>query len=170
MSHILRVADKFAFANKLAVVPASSAPLKGFIETAGFQVIANDDPSAGLSLSLQLGIAASGDAVAVLVLLADMPLITESHLDRLLKAYDPVVGCVASSLQGVGQPPALIGRKHFKGLASLNGDQGARDLIRNGQLIETEADLLTDIDEPETLERLNLAKNAMPYGTEGVGQ
>ena len=31
VGHILRVADKFTFANKLAVVPASSAPLKGFI-------------------------------------------------------------------------------------------------------------------------------------------
>ncbi|WBH17708.1 nucleotidyltransferase family protein [Sphingomonas radiodurans] len=120
----------------------------------GYAVVTNDDPVGDMASSLRLGIAAAGDAAAVLVMLADMPRVTAAHVGQMLEAADGPDAIVASSDGGVPRPPALFGRAWFATLATITGDHGARDLIRSGKQVAAQPGELVDIDTPEDLQRL----------------
>lgn len=122
----------------------------------GFQVVRNDDPIGDMASSVRLGVAYAQEhgASAVLLALADMPRVTAAHVHRLLDAADSDDAVVASSDGISPKPPALFARAHFDTLLALTGDQGARDLIRAGRHVVTNAAELIDVDTPEELERL----------------
>lgn len=122
----------------------------------GFRVVTNDDPVGDMASSVRLGVAcaAAESATAVLLALADMPRVTASHVYRLLDAADSADAVVASSDGHSPKPPAVFARPHFDTLQALSGDQGARDLIRAGRHVVTNAAELIDVDTPEELERL----------------
>lgn len=122
----------------------------------GFRVVTNDDPVGDMASSVRLGVAcaAAESAAAVLLALADMPRVTASHVYRLLDAADSANAVVASSDGHSPKPPAVFARPHFDTLQALSGDQGARDLIRAGRHVVTNAAELIDVDTAEELERL----------------
>jgi molybdenum cofactor cytidylyltransferase len=122
----------------------------------GFTVIGNDDPVGDMASSVRLGVACAEalGAKSVLLALADMPRVTASHIYRLLDAADSADAVVASSDGRSPKPPALFARAHFDTLRALSGDQGARDLIRAGRHVVTNAAELIDVDTPEELEQL----------------
>ena len=125
-------------------------------ESRGYSLIHNDDPAIGLSRSVKLGVQHARDdgAEAVLIALADMPRVTASHVYHLLEAADRPDAVVASS-DGVNPcPPAVFGAGRFEFLLNLDGDAGARDLVRAGKHVVTSPAELIDIDTPEDLERL----------------
>jgi len=93
-------------------------------------------------------------AAAVLIALADMPRVTAAHVYRMLDAADSADAVVASSDGEKPSPPALFGRGRFDFLLTLDGDAGARDLVKAGRHVVTAPAELIDIDTPEDLERL----------------
>ena len=113
----------------------------------------------GLSASLKAGIAAvPPEAGAAVVCLGDMPLVAGRVLDRLIAAYDPDEGrtIVAPTHGGRIGNPVLWGRAHFADILALQGDAGARGLLRRHaeQVAEVEmADdaVLRDFDTVESL-------------------
>ena len=117
----------------------------------GFEIIPNEQPEAGQSRSLRLGVEAAERAgvEAVLIALADMPFVSPDHYRRLLAAHDRMT---ASALGGTPMPPALFDRAFFPQLKSLSGDSGARSLLGGAVLIEASADELRDVDTPTDLE------------------
>ena len=125
-------------------------------ESHGYRVIHNPEPKIGMSRSVKLGVecARKDGAEAVLIALADMPRVTAAHVYRLLDAADSADAVVASS-DGVNPcPPAVFGAGQFDFLLNLEGDAGARDLVRAGKHVVTSPAELIDIDTPEDLERL----------------
>lgn len=120
------------------------------------------DYQTGLAASLRAGIAAlPPDARAVLVVLADMPLVTPGMVARLLDAYDPDEGrlIVAPTHGGDLGNPVLWDRRFFPEILALTGDRGARLLLdRHAEHVTTvpmEDDaVLRDIDTPEQLAAL----------------
>jgi molybdenum cofactor cytidylyltransferase len=125
-------------------------------ESRGYRVIHNPQPKIGMSRSVKLGVecARKDGAEAVLIALADMPRVTAAHVYRLLDAADSADAVVASS-NGVNPcPPAVFGAGQFDFLLNLEGDAGARDLVRAGKHVVTSPAELIDIDTPEDLERL----------------
>ena len=122
----------------------------------GYRVIHNDEPMIGMSRSVKLGVecAKSDGAEAVLIALADMPRVTAAHVYRLLDAADSRDAVVASS-DGVNPcPPAIFAAGRFDSLLTLEGDAGARDLVRAGRHVVSSPAELIDIDTPEDLARL----------------
>lgn len=112
----------------------------------------------GMAASLRRGLAALPEATdAVIVALADMPDITPEHFNRLIAAFSPADGReICRALAEDGQPghPVLFGSRFFESLAALQGDTGARELIRS--MPEFVADIPTpgqgaaiDLDTPE---------------------
>ena len=121
-----------------------------------FRVVANDAPDKGLSHSLCLGIdcARANGAQAVLIALADMPRVTAAHIYRLFDSSTDENTVVASSDGVSPKPPALFGRARFDALMRMEGDTGARDLVKGGRHVVTAPAELIDIDTPEELEQL----------------
>lgn len=125
---------------------------------AGF-VVVNDDYHRGLSGSIARGVrACAKDADAILLHLADQPLVTTVHLQALVDAWsggdDEIVATAFDDTQG---PPVLFPRGAFDDLQVLTGDNGARALLRdsrfNVRTVRFEPAAL-DIDEPGDLATL----------------
>ncbi|MBR0552647.1 nucleotidyltransferase family protein [Stakelama marina] len=150
--HVVVALEAVRFATRIAVVSGTALDLGAH----GFDVVANDDPAAGLSRSLRLGVeqAMQRDIEAVLVALADMPRVTAMHVWHMLDYAEGPDTVIASSDGRAPCPPALFGRTHFDALLSQTGDTGARDLIRAGHHMVASPDELIDIDTPEDFARL----------------
>ena len=120
------------------------------------------DYGSGLSASLRAGIAAVPDtASAALVCLGDMPLVTGRMIDRVVAAYDPDEGrsIVAPTHEGKIGNPILWDRAYFPEILALQGDAGARSLLKRHaeQVAEVEMGddaVLRDFDTVESLATL----------------
>jgi molybdenum cofactor cytidylyltransferase len=128
----------------------------GRLRFPGFQVVHNDAPSEGMGRSVRLGVARAKElgAEAVVIALADMPRVTAVHIRRLLEVADGNDAVVASSDGVQPGPPAVFGAARFDHLLALNGDGGARELIRAGKHVVASPPELSDIDTPDDLDDL----------------
>ena len=123
----------------------------------------------GLAASLRAGLAAvPPTAAAALVMLGDMPLVSAATIDRLLAAYDAEEGrlIVCPTHGGELGNPVLWDRRFFPEMMALEGDRGARSLLRRHAewVAEIPADdtVLRDFDTVESL--VGWAGTAAPAG------
>ncbi len=129
-----------------------------------------EDFASGLSASLKSGIAALPEtAAAALVCLGDMPLVTGRMLDRLIDAWDPDEGraIVVPTHQGRIGNPILWSRAFFREIMELDGDVGARSLLRRHEELVAEVDIgddavLRDFDTVDSL--AGLPQHLRPAG------
>lgn len=124
-----------------------------FAEGAGWELLANPaaDQGLGTSLALAARTALERDARALLVLLADMPLVDPAFLARLAAAAPPAATAYPDRDIGV---PALIGRAQLPALATLTGDRGAGALLAlmDGlTVLEPPDGMVRDVDRPQDL-------------------
>lgn len=147
VTHAAAMISAFGFGARVAVCARATAPL-----LAGFDIVINDAPERGQSHSIRLGVARAleCDVDAVLVMLGDMPFIPASHLRALLAADGAII---ASSLGGQAMPPVLFSRDAASELLVLQGDRGARGLLRGAVLVPGDVAMLADIDRPSDLRR-----------------
>jgi molybdenum cofactor cytidylyltransferase len=120
----------------------------------------NRDFADGLGSSLRTGIAAlPAEADAAIVCLGDMPQVDAAMIDRLTGALDPDKGALIAvpTIDGQRGNPVVWSRRFFSDLMAVEGDVGARHLIRRYTEAVVEVPLsgnaaLTDVDTPEALE------------------
>lgn len=97
------------------------------------RAIVNHGWSKGLASSLASGIAsvfADNRCEAVLVTLADQPLVDAAALKRLMAAFDAEHRIVASAYDDTTGVPAVFAREHAEELMRLSGDTGASGWLR----------------------------------------
>jgi CTP:molybdopterin cytidylyltransferase MocA len=128
---------------------AASGPLAGFF-------VVNTEFATGLAGSITCGMRAVADSAdAVLLLLADQPLITEQHLRVLITSWKKSPDAiVASAYAGIAGPPVVFPQRDFVALLALQGDNRARSILEanRDRLRPVEfAAAATDIDRPEDL-------------------
>ncbi|HET6628677.1 MAG TPA: nucleotidyltransferase family protein [Woeseiaceae bacterium] len=125
------------------------APLTGFL-------LRNEDWRSGIGSSIAAATrAVSGSADAVLLLLADQPLITREHLQALVAAWNGSPRLIAATgFAGVTGPPALFPARYFPALSALSGDRGARSVLTGAgpdvRIVRFEP-AAVDIDRPEDI-------------------
>ena len=89
------------------------------------------------------------------MLLGDMPGLSGSVLDRLIEAFGSAeLDAVVPVHAGRRGNPALLGRNHFAAASALQGDEGARGMLRQARLHEVEIEdvgTVLDIDDPASL-------------------
>lgn len=122
------------------------------------EVIDNAEWETGMSSSIRVGVSqiASREIDAVLVTLCDQPHVTGEKLlpfiDKFLSIGSPIVAAEYNGVRGV---PALFAREMFDQLLKLEGDNGARDLIRRGRSVAIDLpEAEVDIDTVDTAENL----------------
>lgn len=141
------VADAGLDAGTLVVGPGSVHFADGH---PGWKLLVNPHPEEGLGTSLALAAQAAlarGDP-ALLVLLADMPLVTSAYLRRLAATRPPAATGHADDHAGV---PALLDRALIEKAATLSGDRGAGPLLETATLLDPPVGMLRDVDTPEDL-------------------
>ena len=116
----------------------------------GWTQVINPDPDAGLGASLAVAaqLALARGAVSLLVLLADMPLVTPADLRALAAAEG-----LAATRYPEGRPgvPARLDAATMHEAAELTGDRGAGPLLIRATLLDLPPHALRDVDTPEDL-------------------
>ena len=122
------------------------------------RAVVNSRWSSGLASSLQRGLETlSSEVDAVLVLLVDQPNVDAAALRRLVDAWRRRPAAPAAA-RYLGRPgvPAILPRRAWRALRNLDGDAGARALLRGAGTVTLvdmpEAEL--DVDTPEDAARL----------------
>jgi molybdenum cofactor cytidylyltransferase len=112
--------------------------------------VINPDPDAGLGFSLALAasLASMRGREALLVLLADMPLVTPEYLRKLVAHTVPAATRYPEGHAGV---PALLDRELMERAAHLSGDRGAGALLVDAGLLDAPPGMLLDVDTAEDL-------------------
>jgi molybdenum cofactor cytidylyltransferase len=144
----------------IVVLGASALRLRCVVRRAARNavVVRNARWSDGLATSLNAGLAAVPTRIsAILVLLVDQPGVDARALRNLLAAWRRRPGEAAAAFYG-GRPgvPAVLPRSYWRAIRTLDGDAGARTLLRSAGITRVpmpEAEL--DIDTPADVARLH---------------
>jgi molybdenum cofactor cytidylyltransferase len=158
--HVVRIATESAAENVIVVVGGNACDCVSAIEEIGVDIVCNPFWETGLASSIRIGIerAEATGAKAALLLLADQPFINSEvvaqYVERMNDKTDQIIAADHGAVVG---PPMLFGSDWFSQLKQLEGDQGARHLVR---VRKETIDLVKwpdgsfDIDTPEDLKKV----------------
>jgi CTP:molybdopterin cytidylyltransferase MocA len=116
--------------------------------------------AAGLRALTAPGVLASDDVTAVVIALADQPLIGHEAVRRLIAAHAAGAEVAVAAYQGKGRNPVLIARGHWAAARdTAKGDTGARPFLRAHPELVTlvecgDVGSPDDIDTPQDLARV----------------
>jgi CTP:molybdopterin cytidylyltransferase MocA len=134
----------------------------------GTRSVHNPDWASGMGSSLAAGLRAllrgdgglSDDTAAVVIALADQPLVGAEAVRRLIAAYERGAGVAVAGYDGKPRNPVLIARVHWPAVLDMaSGDTGARPFLRAHPDLVTQVECgdtgsPDDIDTPEDLARV----------------
>ena len=124
------------------------------------EIVSNDAWATGIASSLVAVLAMLQPRPridAVVIGLADQPLIGAAAYGRLADAYDAGARLAVATYDGVRGNPVLLARDHWDEAMALTGDEGARVLLRRHPAVEVACEGTgspTDIDTPADLAAL----------------
>lgn len=150
-------------AHRIVIVSDADHPCIQDWSAAGFKTCVNQYAQRGMGSSVALAAqkAAERGADALLICLADMPFVGTDDLRQLLDmhAASNSVTITAASNGEVASPPAIFGKHHFPRLQTLDGADGAREMLRDAETIVFAQERLMDIDTRQELEWVAEGKN-----------
>ncbi|MGF1660002.1 MAG: molybdopterin-binding/glycosyltransferase family 2 protein [Rubrimonas sp.] len=154
----------------LVVLGPDDAARRAALAGLDVAIVENPQAAEGMASSLRAALAAApAEADALVVALGDMPEVGPAHVDALIAAFSPEDGraiCRAITEDGAPGHPVLFGRRFFETLARIDGDQGARELLRaHADLVENVPTpgrgAAVDLDTPEAWEAWRAATRAL---------
>lgn len=143
------------------VLGKSSSEILEKINPGRGQVIFNKDFEKGISTSIRSGIAnLPGDCGAAIIMVADQPFLRSRHLNMLIEGSRKAPGkIIALSSRGEPRNPVLVPYEMFGNLEGLEGDVGARTIVRNNQ--DT---VLIEIDDPQVFVDVDTKDSLLDLG------
>ena len=117
----------------------------------GAAVLLNENASEGIASSIRVGVKRAQElsAEGVVLMTCDQIAVTAEHLRALYAEPEAPAGSRYAGKTGI---PAWFPASGFGDLLQLQGDVGARDLLRDARCVPTEA-LSFDIDTEADVER-----------------
>lgn len=134
--HVADAALESTLDEVIVVTGHESDAIEAALGTRNVRFCRNARFADGQSTSLVAALEAlTVDADAIVVLLSDQPTVASLVIDRLLaKRRGTRASIVMASYGGTLGHPVLFGRELFGELRAIQGDQGARDVIRRHRL------------------------------------
>ena len=134
LEKVIKNAKTSGASNVLVVAGANYKEIKATMDFEGVEVIVNRRWATGLGSSVACGmhhiLTKEHQSEAVLIVLADQPLMDRVYLNRLMEIYTTEkFGIVATEYKSGPGVPALFDRKYFEELTALNGDYGAKHIL-----------------------------------------
>lgn len=143
-----------------AVVVTGSERIAELARSEGFEVCDNAAPELGQSHSIHLGVSALREMDALLLMVADQPLLSGASLVGLMAAFAQSgkgMACLCDRTHRGN--PAVFSAAYYDALCALHGDGGAKPILRAHEedlLIVpcVGEDELADADTPQAFETL----------------
>jgi molybdenum cofactor cytidylyltransferase len=151
LARTIRIARECGVDEVFVVLGANAEALQAQAQTA--TIFENPLWQQGMATSVCAGIAAASAYDAALLLTCDQPTVTPFHLVLLMTQAEEK-GIAASAYAGRTGVPAIFPQKYFPELMALEGDSGARHLLRTHAEDVVEVPLENgelDLDTPESL-------------------
>lgn len=153
--HVAQSLTSFVCERRVVVAPSNHACAPEWTRL-GYEIVANDQGADGQAVSVALAAKAAqqAGASALLICLADMPFITATIIADLMIKFEQHdrAEIAAASAGQQPMPPAIFPAHHFAALASLEGDKGARELLKTAHRLDINGHHMLDIDTPEDLQ------------------
>ncbi|MDJ0645110.1 MAG: nucleotidyltransferase family protein [Flavobacteriaceae bacterium] len=141
----------------LCVLGARAEEIETAVKGYGVKTIYNRNHKKGLSSSIISGVKELVDRDALLIMLADQPLVTSYYLNSLIYQYFEHPKNIISSTYGASLGvPAIFPQQYFDQLLDLKGDKGAKSLLNEcaSDVIKVSGINLIDVDLPEDYNKL----------------
>jgi molybdenum cofactor cytidylyltransferase len=139
----------------IAVVPLDDGGVAAALRALGCQVTICPDADSGMAASLVHAVRASlPNPDGWLVALADMPFVQPQTVQALADALAAGAGIAVPVMAGRRGNPVAFSATHLEALLALQGDQGARSLLKSCPVTEvevTDPGIFRDIDKPADL-------------------
>ncbi|BCL38211.1 NTP transferase domain-containing protein [Nostoc sp. MS1] len=148
----------------VVVLGAYAEKIEPYLLNLDIHIVDNQQWSSGMASSIGCGLnaieAIAPDIEALVLMLSDQPFVSLTLINQLIAAYQ-TTNCpiVASEYSGILGVPALFHKTLFSELALLQGDMGARKIIRQHEascLSIPFSEGVIDIDTLEDYEKLLL--------------
>ncbi len=146
----------------LLILGSDAETVKEQLPALDIDLLYNPEWQSGLGTSISAGmkhfLSLNKTPDAVIIMLCDQPLIDANHLDHLIHGWvgnDKKIAVTAYK-KGIGVP-AVFSREFYPQLASMEGEHGARDLLRqnaNDCLVIDAGIKIMDIDTAGDYDRL----------------
>lgn len=162
LARTIRVVREAGVDPVLVVLGANRKSIADAVDLRAVQVVANADWEQGIASSIHAGIEAllrlEDEAKGAMILVCDQPRLTADHLKQLIARYEQAEepSLVSSRYAGIAGIPAIFPASQFARLLALEGDTGARFLLRNPECPMFSVDFAggeADIDTPEDFAR-----------------
>ena len=153
LEHALAAVAESEVDDTVVVLGAGADEVLHSVDLHGARPVVCDRWEEGMSASLACGLAALGDAEAVVVCLGDQPRVSAEAIRRVLAARE---GAPATRATYGGEPghPVVLEAELLDPVRNVSGDQGARSLLRRIGALGVPCDDLgggADVDTPEQL-------------------
>jgi CTP:molybdopterin cytidylyltransferase MocA len=108
-----------------------AAPRRAEVVGTGARALPIPDAHEGMAASLRAGVRGAGNAEGLMILLPDMPALTEDDLSAVITAWraDPTRAVRATAYDGTPGHPVILPRRLFGEVLVLTGDEGARRVL-----------------------------------------
>lgn len=145
-----------ALSDVVAVVRPRDSMLEPALAATGARVVTCERADEGMGTSLACGVRACEEADAWIVALGDMPWIAPATIAAVAAALRAGAEIVAPACGGQRGHPVGFAKPYGPVLLQLNGDEGARSIVRARQWVVRQIDvddpgILGDVDRVEDL-------------------
>jgi CTP:molybdopterin cytidylyltransferase MocA len=163
LEHAIRAVEAVSLIERIVVVLGARADeIRAGVDFGSAEVVVCEDWATGQAASLRCGIAAvraDAGADAVVLTLGDMPRVTPEVIARFaeLAAEHGAETRARGVFDGEPGHPVALGSAYFEDIAKLEGDVGARGVLKRIGAYPIEVGHLCsgiDVDTPEALEDL----------------
>lgn len=160
LEHALRAVEAVPQVGRIVVVLGARAEeIRAGVEFGQAEPVVCEDWADGQAASLRCGIEAVADAEAAVLTLGDMPRITPEVIAAFadLAVAHGAQARARAVYRGAPGHPVVLGREYFPRIAALQGDVGAREVLKAIGAYPIECSHLcsaVDVDTPEALEEL----------------
>ena len=161
LSHAMKTAEELDQKEIVVVLGAHYDKIRSEIDDNSIQILKNEDWKKGLGSSIAVGVEyllnAKDDYDAVLIMLADQPLITALYLKAMIEKFKVDQNQIVTTGYENGKHgvPAVFGKKYFNDLSALTGDHGAGELIKKSASFVTSIGITPAISDVDTEEDYN---------------
>lgn len=132
INHVIKIAVSSNIQQLHVVLGSRIEQIQPIINDKNAIIVRNPDWQSGLSSSIKAGLSMIDDKInGVFILLVDQPFLTAELLNRMIDRFSKTKAqAIVPRVNGQQYNPVLFSREVFRDLMTINGDKGAKAMLR----------------------------------------